>query len=488
MAQTQLTKRFSVKGATIQGNTLAGNAAGIGNMDRGGDVIFPGFFAEVLGAFLEDGFSPTDHSWDWKSLVAMPKVAQEKGQFLYTEAVFHGTTDAQEAKQKCQERMDNGLSVGLSIGFSLEVDGYKWFTSGQELLDHAKKHGYDLKLFDAEGIKAWAGPCRGLLKCAELFEYSIVCVPMNPAATATGVKVFPQELTATGLKRFATAEEIPGILAEMLASGAELLLADGTRLAARRPGAGEGAGASESAKAGGTQIAVGAAGLLKSQYLGENIEIAMTMEAVYELTWTLYSVISQNLFGTWQWDDTDDYVRVAPPLDEALATIRAAAQEYSGILLRVVEAIMRCAEGAQTPEDAEKALTALTGTLLPVPGDAPKGSPGDSLRASLKNSLLSEDLPAGKSFKTQLTTALAAVKGCTERARAIAGLRLKEGRVLSQDNRDKLAAHRDALQSCLDTIDEILAASEPKGRASATALRKARRDALLREAAPFLAP
>ena len=478
MAQTRLTKRFSMKEATLDGNTLVGAAAGIGGLDRGADVILPGFFADVLEAFLEFGFVPTDHAWEWTSLVAMPKVAKEQGRELYTECVFHGTPDAQEVKQKCQERLDNKLSVGLSIGFALDVDGYKWFTSGPELLAWAKKSGYDLKLLDVEGIQAWTGTCRALIKCAELFEYSIVPVPMNPLAAATGVKRFTLEAGAGGAKRLCTAEELPGVLAEMLAAGAEVHLSDGTRLVAESSGA-DGGGHDAAAPAdraaldaagGETEEGKSGAAVLKAKYLGENVEVSVTMEAVYELTWTLYSLISQQLFGAWQWDEeADDYIRLAPPLDDALVTIKAGAQEYTDILLRVVEAIMRGVDGAQGAEDAQKALTALCGAGVV--------------------SILSDDLPAGKSFATQLSAALAAVKGCTDRGRAIHGLRLKDGRVLSQENRERLAAHRDALAECVANVDDLLTQTEPKAvtRTRQAAFRKARQQALLREAQPFLA-
>lgn len=194
--------------ASIEENTLRGNASVLGVMDRQSDVLFPGFYGKgALAGFLKDGFIAVGH--DWESMpVAMPKSAKEDGQNLVCEAVFHSTPEAQSVRTVCMERIANGLSVGLSVGFMPDyeagvafVDGKAsdeqsgaaivYFDSGKSLLNYAKAQCYDMSLFDAKGIRACTGMCRGLMACKDLFEFSVVSVPANPKATATDVKGNP---------------------------------------------------------------------------------------------------------------------------------------------------------------------------------------------------------------------------------------------------------------------------------------------------------
>jgi hypothetical protein len=50
--------------------------------------------------------------------------------------------------------------------------------------------GYDASKFDTKSIAAWNAPCRALIRCGELYEYSLVSVPMNPKALATEAKFY----------------------------------------------------------------------------------------------------------------------------------------------------------------------------------------------------------------------------------------------------------------------------------------------------------
>lgn len=181
-------KAFSLKDAQIglNGNRISGYAAAMGNMDAGGDVIFPGAFkGGVLTRFLQRGFVPVGH--DWYSLpVAMPVTAKEEGNRLLTEAEFHTTPTAQEARTVARERIERGLEVGLSIGFDIEQG--QMFDSGAELLEFAEGSKQDMSLFDVARIAAYKGICRAITKVRELYEYSIVSVPMNSLAVATAAK------------------------------------------------------------------------------------------------------------------------------------------------------------------------------------------------------------------------------------------------------------------------------------------------------------
>lgn len=199
-------KQFTVKGATLTENCIVGEPSVMGVLDRGGDCIFPGFFKKALRSFLVDGFIAVGH--DWGDLpVAMPTKAEERGNKLYSEALFHSTQRAQDARTVCKERIDNDLSVLLSIGFMIDYtspDSYKYFDGGDSLIAYAKEIGCDMDLFDTKSIKGYKGYCRGLLPggCKDLFEWSIVPVPMNPYASATDVKSAGDLSTVTTERQF----------------------------------------------------------------------------------------------------------------------------------------------------------------------------------------------------------------------------------------------------------------------------------------------
>jgi HK97 family phage prohead protease len=166
---------------------LTGAAAVMGNLDSADDVIFPGAFTPALAGFRKDGLVLVGHDWD-DLPVAMPTLAEERGNILYTEATFHSTDEGQTARTVCSERLANGLSVGLSVGFFTQPEGYQIFESGQKLLDFAQANGYSLSMFDVPGIKAHKGWCRAILAIKMLVEYSIVPIPANPKAQAMSAK------------------------------------------------------------------------------------------------------------------------------------------------------------------------------------------------------------------------------------------------------------------------------------------------------------
>ena len=185
-------KSFEIKAATLEDNCLKGAASVVGVLDRGRDVIFPGAWDKTLKGFLANGFVAVGHAWD-ELPVAMPVLAKATGNQLYTEAVFHSTAAAQDARTVCKERLAQNLSVGLSVGFMMNYGdednpAYLYFETGQKMLDFAKANGYDMSLFDAKGIKACKGYCRGILNIDELMEYSIVPVPCNQDAIASEAK------------------------------------------------------------------------------------------------------------------------------------------------------------------------------------------------------------------------------------------------------------------------------------------------------------
>lgn len=187
--ETKLRIRAEMKQTDLQGNRLRGAAAVLGNMDYGDDVIFPGAFKTAIPDFLKSGFVAEGHDW-YELPIAMPISAEEMGNALMTEAEFHTTDEAQAARTVCMERLARDLTVGLSVGFRCDPNGSHYFENGENLLTFAKDNGYDMKLFDTKGIMACDCFCRGITKVEELFEYSIVTVPMNPMAVVTDAKEF----------------------------------------------------------------------------------------------------------------------------------------------------------------------------------------------------------------------------------------------------------------------------------------------------------
>lgn len=227
-------KTFEIKAdsATMEENTLSGNASVMGILDSYSDCIFPGAYKKAIPGFLENGFIPVGHNWS-ELPIAMPTKAREDGQNLYCEAVFHSHQAAQDARTVCRERLANGLSVGLSVGFmpdyemgvawfddGVEATGLKaglvYFDSGESMLKFAKSAGYDLKLFDAKGIRACKGYCRGILNISALYEFSVVSIPANSRATATDAKSLDAVLNPKVFP--ATIREFEDLLRELGAS------------------------------------------------------------------------------------------------------------------------------------------------------------------------------------------------------------------------------------------------------------------------------
>lgn len=147
---------LELKAATLDdAGELRGYGNVTGNLDRGSDIVAPGAYRN-LDAFIRDGFGAVGH--DWKEPVATIEEAYEDDRGLFVRMRFHSTDDAQRCRTIVKERIERGKSVGLSIGFRVLPDGYK-------VEDNVRT-----------------------LTAIEVFEVSIVTVPMNPAALVTSAK------------------------------------------------------------------------------------------------------------------------------------------------------------------------------------------------------------------------------------------------------------------------------------------------------------
>lgn len=179
--------RAEVKGVELKENRGRGRAAGIGNMDRGGDVIAPGAFKSVGKEFKKSGEILIGHDWGGGSGVATVEGCGEEDDAYLIEFEFYSTPDAQQCRQKLIERTERGKTTGMSIGFMVDPAEVMYFESGEELSAYCRKEGIKV---DHASCKCWKTWCRLILKIKELFETSLVTVPMNPRAYATAVKDF----------------------------------------------------------------------------------------------------------------------------------------------------------------------------------------------------------------------------------------------------------------------------------------------------------
>lgn len=150
---------FDVKAVADTGE-FAVYAAAFSNVDRAGEIIAPGAFAN-LDTFVAEGWGCTNH--DWSSLPdALIDSATQDSKGLLIKGRFHSYQKAQDCRTWVRERMAAGKPVKCSIG-------YKVLDSTQELM----------------GGK----PVR-ILKAIELYEFSFVNLSANPQAEVVGAKGF----------------------------------------------------------------------------------------------------------------------------------------------------------------------------------------------------------------------------------------------------------------------------------------------------------
>lgn len=161
MAAKYLDFRFRELKTEPDGRTFSGYASTFGNTDLGGDVVAPGAFSKSLAKHRRDDTMPLMawmHQLDkipgrWTSLVEDAKGLSVKGELLNTQ-LGNDTRELLKAK----------AINGLSIGYQIELSDY-----------------------NAAGDR--------VLKEIDLWEISVVSMPMNPAARVTAVKL--SEVAAT---------------------------------------------------------------------------------------------------------------------------------------------------------------------------------------------------------------------------------------------------------------------------------------------------
>lgn len=155
---------------------MEGHGAVTGNLDRGGDIIEPGAFKN-LESLVRDGSLLVGHDWEGMGVGTIDE-AREDSEGLFFKSTFHEDEHSQMIRNRVMERMKRGKNVGLSIGYSA-----KEYTDGKEDERYVRR-----------------------IKALEVYEISIVTVPMNPMANATSAKSFEDQYdeSLAALKSFLT--------------------------------------------------------------------------------------------------------------------------------------------------------------------------------------------------------------------------------------------------------------------------------------------
>lgn len=165
---------------------IEGYAAGLLNIDKGDDIIFPGATEEGLPAFREDGVVAYQH--DITSIIGRPLEIEERGDpeyGLFTRAEIVATSLGSDVMKLVKRKILKKLSIGyrlMSGGFSV-LNREALLSTLRERTIKQSKIDEIIGDFDRRKLES----VFGLFKI-KLVEYSVVTFPMNPAAAITGSK------------------------------------------------------------------------------------------------------------------------------------------------------------------------------------------------------------------------------------------------------------------------------------------------------------
>ncbi|MBD3946477.1 HK97 family phage prohead protease [Nocardioides ganghwensis] len=150
--------QWSAKGGAANGGTLTGYASTFGNVDRQGDVVERGAFADTIADLRANGGIPllADHNASTSSVLGTITDAREDAHGLVIEAAFSSIPSAQAVRTLLTE----GHLSRLSIGY--------------EPVDYV----YEAR--DGQQVR--------VLKSVRLWETSVVVFPANPRASVSAIK------------------------------------------------------------------------------------------------------------------------------------------------------------------------------------------------------------------------------------------------------------------------------------------------------------
>ena len=155
-------KRIPLELKTLNDREFAGYGSIFGNVDLGGDIVAPGAFTKSLRRQQRDGTLPLMFwAHDPAMVPGMWTEMSEDGRGLYVKGVLADTQLGNEVRTLLGMKAVRGLSIGFAIA----------------------PNGVD---YD-EDVR--------VIKHAELYEVSVVSLPMNPRATVLHAKT---RLSATG--------------------------------------------------------------------------------------------------------------------------------------------------------------------------------------------------------------------------------------------------------------------------------------------------
>lgn len=146
---------FKDASVDVEARTFKGYAS-TWTEDLMGDTILPGAFSKSIAQKFRIGRIKI--LWQHEQPLGMPTEMREDGAGLYVEGRISKTRLGDEAL----ELMRDGVVSSMSIGFTIPKGGAEW---------------------DDDGYKR-------TIKEVDLFEFSPVTFPANPAAVITGVKSF----------------------------------------------------------------------------------------------------------------------------------------------------------------------------------------------------------------------------------------------------------------------------------------------------------
>ena len=172
-------KRIPLQIKSLNDREFEGYGSIFGNVDMGGDVVAPGAFTKSLKRYQKEGAMPLMFwAHDPAQVPGAWTEMSEDSRGLYVKGTLADTQLGNEVRTLL------GMKAvrGLSIGFSLSPNGVD---------------------YDDDGTR--------VIKSAELWEVSVVSLPMNPRATVTMAKA---RLSAAG-EYVPTTQELSAVKREL---------------------------------------------------------------------------------------------------------------------------------------------------------------------------------------------------------------------------------------------------------------------------------
>jgi HK97 family phage prohead protease len=164
---------FEIKSLDDGEGIIECKAAGIGNIDRSGDIILPGAFTDTLERFLRDGVILYQHRSDCP--IGKPLECYEKDDHLFLKwQVERGV----EKGAECWTLMKAGIVKKFSIGYDIIEGEWLYPDNIESFLTVPATMQEITRALD------WGRA----LKKLELYEVSPVSIPANASCDLTDIK------------------------------------------------------------------------------------------------------------------------------------------------------------------------------------------------------------------------------------------------------------------------------------------------------------